>query len=51
VIPGTPVLMLVLDWRLTLAALALMPLALLPSRRIGRVTYQARKHTQPTSAR
>jgi ATP-binding cassette, subfamily B, bacterial len=46
VIPSTLVLMLVLDWRLTLLALALMPLALLPSRRIGRVTYQARKQTQ-----
>ena len=29
-----------------MAALALMPLALLPSRRIGQVTYQARKQTQ-----
>jgi len=46
VIPSTLVLMLVLDWRLTLVALALMPLALLPSRRIGRVTYEARKQTQ-----
>jgi ATP-binding cassette subfamily B protein len=46
VIPSTLVLMLVLDWRLTLLALALMPLALLPSRRIGRTTYQARKQTQ-----
>jgi ATP-binding cassette subfamily B protein len=46
VIPSTLVLMLLLDWRLTVAALALLPLALLPSRRIGRVTYQARKQTQ-----
>jgi ATP-binding cassette subfamily B protein len=46
VIPSTLVLMFVLDWRLTLLALALMPLALLPSRRIGRITYQARKQTQ-----
>lgn len=46
VIPSTLVLMLVLDWRLTLLALALMPLALLPSRRIGRTTYEARKQTQ-----
>ncbi|HEV8650099.1 MAG TPA: ABC transporter ATP-binding protein [Actinomycetes bacterium] len=46
VIPSTLVLMVVLDWRLTLLALALMPLALLPSRRIGRTTYQARKQTQ-----
>jgi ATP-binding cassette subfamily B protein len=46
VIPSTLVLMLVLDWRLTLLALLMMPLALLPSRRIGRTTYQARKQTQ-----
>jgi ATP-binding cassette, subfamily B, bacterial len=46
VIPSTLVLMLVLDWRLTLLALLMMPLALLPSRRIGRITYEARKQTQ-----
>ena len=46
VVPSTLALMLVLNWRLTLLALALMPLGLLPSRRIGRITYEARKQTQ-----
>jgi ATP-binding cassette subfamily B protein len=46
VIPSTLVLMLVLNWRLTVLALLLMPLALLPSRRIGRITYETRKQTQ-----
>jgi ATP-binding cassette, subfamily B, bacterial len=47
VIPSTLVLMFVLDWRLTLLALALMPLALLPSRRIGRITYQPESKPRP----
>src|SRR6266571_7016667 len=46
VLPSTLLLMLLLNWRLTLLALLLMPLALLPSRRIGRITYEARKQTQ-----
>ena len=46
VVPSTLVLMLVLNWRLTVLALLLMPLALLPSRRVGRITYEARKQTQ-----
>jgi len=43
---STLVLMVVLNWRLTVLALLLMPLALLPSRRVGRITYEARKQTQ-----
>jgi len=46
VVPSTLVLMVVLNWRLTVLALLLMPLALLPSRRVGRITYEARKQTQ-----
>ena len=42
----TLALMLVLDWRLTLAALALMPLVLVPSRYAGRAVYRARKRIQ-----
>src|SRR6266540_1719069 len=39
VVPSTLALMVVLNWRLTV-------LALLPSRRVGRITYEARKQTQ-----
>src|SRR6266542_1447400 len=46
VVPSTLALMVVLNWRLTVLALLLMPLALLPSRRVGRITYEARKQTQ-----
>ena len=46
VLPTTLVLMVALDWRLTVAGLILMPLALVPSRRVGRATFQARKQTQ-----
>jgi ATP-binding cassette subfamily B protein len=42
----TLVLMVLLDWRLTLAALVLLPLVLVPSRFAGRATYRARKQTQ-----
>jgi len=42
----TLVLMFSLDWRLTVAALALMPIVLIPSRYVGRATYRARKRTQ-----
>src|SRR6266540_1405890 len=45
VVPSTLALMVVLNWRLTVLALLLMPLALLPSRRVGRITYEARKQT------
>lgn len=46
VVGSTLALMVVLDWRLTVAALALMPIVLVPSRRIGRATYKARQQTQ-----
>src|SRR6266511_766066 len=46
VVPSTLALMVVLNWRLTVLALLLMPLALLPSRRVGRITYEARKQTR-----
>jgi ATP-binding cassette subfamily B protein len=35
-----------LDWRLNPAALALMPLVLVPSRFVGRANYRARKRVQ-----
>jgi ATP-binding cassette, subfamily B, bacterial len=43
---STLALMLALDWRLTLGALVLMPIVLVPSRYVGRATYRARKRTQ-----
>ena len=46
VVVATLALMLVLDWRLTLVALVLMPLVLVPARRVGRATFRARKRTQ-----
>lgn len=42
----TIALMLALSWQLTLAALVIMPLVLIPSRFVGRVTYRARERTQ-----
>ncbi len=39
----TLAVMVTLDWRLTLAALALMPLVLAPSRVVGRANYRARQ--------
>jgi len=42
----TLALMLALDWRLTLAALVLMPIVLLPTRYVGKATYRIRKQTQ-----
>ncbi len=42
----TLVLMVTFDWRLTLVALALIPLMSLPLRRAGRATYRARARTQ-----
>ena len=38
--------MLALDWRLTLVALAVVPLFVIPTRRVGSATFQARKRTQ-----
>ncbi len=46
VLVTTLALMLSLDWRLTLAALLVLPVFLYPSRRIGQLTYRARKRTQ-----
>jgi len=42
----TLAVMLTLDGRLTLAALALMPLVLVPSRFVGRANYRARQRVQ-----
>ena len=46
VLVTTLALMVSLDWRLTLAAILILPLFLYPSRRIGELTYRARKRTQ-----
>jgi ATP-binding cassette, subfamily B, bacterial len=46
VVTTTLVLMFSLNWQLTLAALLILPLFLYPSRRIGQLTYRARKRTQ-----
>jgi len=46
VLVTTLVLMISLDWRLTLAAIIILPAFLYPSRRIGQLTYRARKRTQ-----
>jgi len=46
VLTSTLVLMVSLDWRLTLAAIIILPAFLYPSRRIGQLTYRARKRTQ-----
>ena len=45
-VASTLALMLALDWRLSLAALAWLPIVPVPSRYVGRVTYRARKQTQ-----
>ena len=46
VVSSTLVLMFILDWRITLAALVMLPLVLIPGRYVGRATYRARKRTQ-----
>jgi ATP-binding cassette, subfamily B, bacterial len=46
VLTSTLLLMVSLDWRLTLAAIIILPAFLYPSRRIGQLTYRARKRTQ-----
>src|SRR5437879_4831758 len=46
VLVSTLVLMLGLDWRLTLAALITLPLYLYPSQRVGKLIYGARKQAQ-----
>jgi len=46
VVSSTVALMFILDWRITLAALVMLPLVLIPGRYVGRATYRARKRTQ-----
>src|SRR5438128_702486 len=46
VVVSTLAFMFYLDWRLTLVALAGVPLAVIPTRRIGRAAYRARQRTQ-----
>ena len=46
ILASTVVLMFALDWRLTIAALLVLPAFLLPTRRVGKATFQARKATQ-----
>ena len=46
ILVSTVVLMFVLDWKLTIAALLVLPAFLLPTRRVGKATFQARKATQ-----
>ncbi|MGH7904279.1 MAG: ABC transporter ATP-binding protein [Candidatus Dormibacteraceae bacterium] len=38
--------MVQLDWKLTIAALAVVPAFMMPTRRVGRATFNARKRTQ-----
>jgi ATP-binding cassette, subfamily B, bacterial len=42
----TLALAVALDWRLTLLVLLMVPLAMVPTRRVGKTTYRARKQTQ-----
>jgi len=46
VLPTTLAVMVALNWRLTVVALVLLPLTIVPTRRAGQRTYQARKRTQ-----
>ena len=46
VLVSTVVLMFALDWKLTIAALLVLPAFLLPTRQVGKATFQARKATQ-----
>ena len=43
---STVVFMVALDWRLTIVAIAVLPLFVVPTRRVGRATFDARKRTQ-----
>jgi ATP-binding cassette subfamily B protein len=45
-IGSTVVVMAALDWRLTLASLIVLPLFLLPTRRVGRAMFQNRRQSQ-----
>ncbi|WP_109686541.1 ABC transporter ATP-binding protein [Tumebacillus permanentifrigoris] len=42
----TLVTMFVMDWRLALLSLVLLPLFILPTRKVGKLNYQVRKDTQ-----
>jgi ATP-binding cassette subfamily B protein len=46
ILVSTVVLMFALDWKLTIAALIVLPAFLLPTRRVGQATFHARKATQ-----
>ena len=46
ILASTVFLMFALDWKLTVAALIVLPAFLLPTRRVGKATFQARKATQ-----
>ena len=46
ILGSTVFLMFALDWKLAIAALLVLPAFLLPTRRVGKATFQARKATQ-----
>jgi ATP-binding cassette subfamily B protein len=48
---ATLVVMLGMEWRLTLAALAILPLLILPSRRVGRVLRRVTREQMEANAR
>jgi ATP-binding cassette subfamily B protein len=48
---GTLVVMLGLEWRLTLAAVAILPLFIVPSRRVGRVLRRVTRDQMDANAR
>lgn len=48
---ATLVVMLQMEWRLTLAALAILPLLILPSRRVGRVLRRVTRGQMESNAR
>jgi ATP-binding cassette subfamily B protein len=46
ILASTVGFMLILDWKLTVVALLVLPAFLLPTRRVGQATFHARKATQ-----
>ncbi|MCJ7726056.1 MAG: ABC transporter ATP-binding protein, partial [Acidimicrobiia bacterium] len=50
-VAGTLVIMLSLEWRLTLAAVAILPLFVVPSRRVGRVLRKVTRDQMDANAR
>ncbi|MFZ0218037.1 MAG: ABC transporter ATP-binding protein [Candidatus Dormiibacterota bacterium] len=46
ILVSTIVFMVTLDWRLTIAAVIVVPLFAIPTRRVGQATFAARKDTQ-----